>query len=300
MRIRVPLRYLTVFSVTALVTLAVGIVFFLGFISATKNTRLLMSDQAEVIINSMERDIALWLRPVDQQAKWVSKHVVDNAEAVSELQQFDSFMFGALAATTQVAGIALITPDGLIRRWIRASGKAITEDWSARKEINLWIKDSQQRFESEWIEPFFTDTIDKTILLHDLPIHAADGKLLAVLAQIVPIEELSSHVVNLSPREGMTPFILHGKDLVLAHPLLIKAAGNAGGTAFSLSYTVYGDSVNLAARLERLNKEFGTQLLVSENTAMLDGNLDILRAVGETSIRGQAGMTKIYTHKHES
>ncbi len=232
MRFRVPLRYITVFGVSALIALAVGIVFFLGFFSAAKNTRHLMSDQATVMISSMERDISLWLQPVNSQATWVAQHVVSNADAVSDLQHFDAFMMGALAATSQVAGIALVSPDGLIRRWTRATGVALTEDWSSREEISLWIEDATQRREGSWIEPFFTDTIDKTILLHDLPIHDADGVLIAVLAQIVPIEELSSHVVDLSPREGMTPFILYGEDLVLAHPLLKKAAGN-DGTAFT-------------------------------------------------------------------
>ncbi len=230
MRIRVPLRYITVFGVAALVALAVGIVFFLGFFSATQNTRLLMSDQAKVIVSSMERDIALWLRPVDQQATWVAQHVADNAYAVSRLEQFDAFIFGALAATSQVAGIAIVTPDGLSRRWTRATGVAITEDWSAQDEIRLWIDDAEQRVEASWIEPFFTDTIDKTVLLHDFPIRGADGQLLAILAQIVPIEELSNHVVDLSPRDGMTPFILYGEDQVLAHPLLIEEAANNGNT----------------------------------------------------------------------
>ncbi|MFK8083397.1 MAG: adenylate/guanylate cyclase domain-containing protein [Granulosicoccus sp.] len=232
MGIRVPLRYITVFGVSALVALAVGVVFFLGFFSAAKNTRLLMSDQANVMISSMERDISLWLKPVNSQAAWVARHVKEKSETVSDLEQFDSFMLGALAGTSQVAGMALVLPDGMSRRWTRDTGVAMTEDWSSREEIRQWIEDSKTRFEASWIEPFFTDTIAKTILLHDLPIHGVDGKLLAVLAQIVPIEELSSHVVDLSPREGMTPFILYGEDLVLAHPLLIEEAGN-GGTAFT-------------------------------------------------------------------
>ena len=232
MRIRVPLRYVTVFGVSALIAVSVGVVFFLGFSSAAKNTRHLMSDQASRMISSMERDILLWLRPIDSQAAWIAQHVVNNAEAASDLEQFDSFMLGALAATSQVAGIALVSPNGLIRRWTRATGIAITEDWSSREEIKLWIEEGKQRFEASWVEPFFTDTINKTILLHDLPIHGADGKLLVILAQVVPVEELSSHVVDLSPREGMTPFILCGEDQVLAHPLLIKAAGSSG-TAYT-------------------------------------------------------------------
>ena len=68
MRIRVPLRYITVFGISALIALAVGIVFFLGFFSAAKKTRYLMSDQANGMIGSMERNISLWLRPVDSPA----------------------------------------------------------------------------------------------------------------------------------------------------------------------------------------------------------------------------------------
>lgn len=235
MRVRIPLRYITVFGVSALVATAVGIVFFLGFFSATKNTRLLMSDQANGMISSMERNVSLWLQPVSSQATWVAQHVLDNAEAISDLEQFDSFMLGALAATSQVAGIALVTSDGVSRRWRRSNGASITEDWSAREGIKEWIEEARQRREPSWIEPFFTDTIDKTILLHDLPIHGADGELLAILAQIVPIEELSSHVVDMSPREGMTPFVLHGEDLVLAHPQLMVQADNAGTPFTALS-----------------------------------------------------------------
>lgn len=67
MKILIPIRYLTEFGATALVAVTMGIVFFLRFISAAKNTSLLMNDQANVMLNSMERNIALWSGPVDKQ-----------------------------------------------------------------------------------------------------------------------------------------------------------------------------------------------------------------------------------------
>jgi adenylate cyclase len=50
---------------------------------------------------------------------------------------------------------------------------------------------------------------------------------------------------------------------------------------------VYGDTVSLAARLEQLNKQYGTLMLVSGNTvARLDG-IYPLQPVGEVAIRGK-------------
>ncbi len=72
--------------------------------------------------------------------------------------------------------------------------------------------------------------------------------------------------------------------------------GGLVGTPTQVGYTVHGNDVNLAARLEQFNKDTGTRLLISESAQKLARkSRDRLAPVGDFAIRGQTRNTRVYT-----
>jgi len=73
----------------------------------------------------------------------------------------------------------------------------------------------------------------------------------------------------------------------------IAVIGNVG-TADRLEYTALGDIVNIAARLEQLNKDCRTRILVSSAVAAAVSDSFALRRMGEVSLKGRKQAIEIH------
>lgn len=69
--------------------------------------------------------------------------------------------------------------------------------------------------------------------------------------------------------------------------------GNMGSIE-RMDYTVIGDNVNLGSRLEALNKEFKTHIIISESTYSYVKNMVKTKPLGSTKVKGKEKPVEIY------
>jgi adenylate cyclase len=95
---------------------------------------------------------------------------------------------------------------------------------------------------------------------------------------------------------------LNGKWTAAGKPTLAIGVGlNTGamvvgnmGSAARFDYTVIGDEVNLASRLEGLTKEYGAKVLVGEATARAAGDGFVLRELDVVRVSGRATAAPVF------
>ena len=111
----------------------------------------------------------------------------------------------------------------------------------------------------------------------------------AALAQIARFEEFRSEVPELLGYKRFVPAI--GIRVGIATGDVI--VGNIGSQV-SMNYTVMGDTVNTASRIEGANKVYGTHLLINEATAQAVRAQFLVREVDRIIVMGRHEPVAIY------
>ena len=114
----------------------------------------------------------------------------------------------------------------------------------------------------------------------DDPDHAANAVRAAIEIQAATRERAFGGGIRLRTRCGISTG---------------RIVAGAVGAKDRLLYTVHGDEVNIAARLEQLNKSYGTYVLATEATVRAAGGTFSFERVGEVMVRGRSASTTVFT-----
>jgi len=118
---------------------------------------------------------------------------------------------------------------------------------------------------------------DAVLASFNLPVRDDDHAVSAVRAALDIIEDTAKRTFGAGK-------VLHTR-VGISSGMVV---GGAVGDDDRLGYTIHGSEVNLAARLEELNKKYGTSCLVSKRVADLVGDRFHLEPLGQLEIRGRA------------
>lgn len=120
--------------------------------------------------------------------------------------------------------------------------------------------------------------------------YLGDG-LLAVFGAPLDDPEHAAHAIAAGlacARAAQAPIAAIGRPIgvrigIASGPVLV---GNIGGSR-RFNYTVIGDPVNLAARIEALGKRYGTSVLIADTTAAAAGRAATMRMVDRVRVAGR-------------
>ncbi len=153
--------------------------------------------------------------------------------------------------------------------------------------VNLYLTEMTRVIMAELgtVDKFIGDSV---MAFWGAPLEDADHALHAVQAAVAmqsAIDKLQPEFARLGVSEVRQRIGLHTGEAIV---------GNMGSDE-RFDYTALGDTVNLASRLEGVNKAYGTKILVSETTAeALAGRIG-LRIVDRVRVKGKQHPIRIYT-----
>ncbi len=223
-------------------------------------------------IDELGRTMAVAQRSIWSFARFVPKDIVKGiidgsiSTELGGVRQEVTILFTDVTNFTGIAEAA--DPDSLMRQTSRHLA-ALTEAFHAEGgTVDKFIGDSVMAF---WNAPH-------------LQLDHVERACRAALSAKKASDALNTQF----EAEGLPPFAvrlgIHSGDAVV---------GNVG-SAERMNYTALGNSVNLAARLEGLNKEYGTTILVSEAVRKRVEHCFRFKAIASVIAKGMTTETQVY------
>jgi len=169
---------------------------------------------------------------------------------------------------------------------------AMSETMSAEELVSILnqyfaVVEPGIQAEGGWINKFGGDSL---LAVFGVPTAQQNHIQHAVLAAVHMREAL--HEFNQEQQKNGRPFITIGIGIHCG-----KMVAGSVGSQDRMEFTVIGDVVNTASRIEGLNKKWGTDILVSQEVARAIGHEIAMEPMPETRVRGISNSIQVFAVK---
>lgn len=204
--------------------------------------------------------------------RYVSRDVYEQLTAHPELAELGGKRREMTVLFSDIRGFTTVTEKGNPEELVAQ----LNEYFSRMVEIVFRHKGTVDKFVGDMVMALFGAPLDD-------PDHAEH----AVQAAIDMVKELGELNRGWVAR-GMTPL-----DIGVGINSGDMIAGNIGSSSI-MSYTVIGDNVNLGSRLESLNKDYKTRIIMSDATRTRLRNSYDTHPLGDVKVKGKTRAVAIY------
>lgn len=201
-----------------LMLLSMGSVLLLSFDAAVDNTTRLLQDKARLVMEASQERVINYFDPVENTGQFVRNMIQSGSIPIENKEETALALRAALAGVQQIYGIVLFYTDLEVVLVGRDRNDTRFESWANRPHIAAQIEPLRGATSSGWLPPTWTDEYKHTLLAYHVPL-VRDGKQIGTLVLVTTVSDLSQDISEVA-YANTVPFILFGRDHVLAHPLL--------------------------------------------------------------------------------
>jgi adenylate cyclase len=223
-RRRIPLALALGLIIGGMMLVAIGTVLGVSLYGAGANTRALLSDKTNLILESALSQIRGQLDPATSAVEFLARRMEAGEIDVTDPEAVSAALQGAHAGLDQVTGIIFVRPDksAIGVRRLRDGTLATGEFDQVMPTVDSSMEHIDQAMDQPaWGPPSWSNELETTVLnvIRGVTI---DGRLAGVVGAGVSVQQFSELLGRLTETLGQNAFALLGNDRVLAHPLLAR------------------------------------------------------------------------------
>ncbi|MBL6598949.1 MAG: adenylate/guanylate cyclase domain-containing protein [Alphaproteobacteria bacterium] len=204
-------------GIGGIVAVSLAATLWLGFSLASENATELLRLHITRLIDGITEEVTRHLEPAAVNSRFTADYYgrLDRMPDARDLEHLRA----ALALASQIQFSAFFHKDGNAFLYGRGN-KSRSQDWRSDPDITRIVRELGSASDVQWQGPVFSGPLKQTLIPATAPVHR-NGRYIGVAGTSVSTRNLSRFVASLDVTGGAA-FILHGKDHVIAHPLLIE------------------------------------------------------------------------------
>ncbi|MGF6160185.1 adenylate cyclase [Ensifer sp. KUDG1] len=207
----------------ALVALTAAVILSVVWFMSAGTTRDLLVQSAHLGLEAVQIQIGSRFSPVEDQLAFLAREVGAGRLDPANRLELERVMTGALAGTPQVRVLSFVRPNGEILGVTQGpKGVFSFEDKVMSANERAEIEQARQSGTAHWGPVYFVpDPAIRTSVANLQQPANHGGEFAGIFRATITVDTMSDFLRQIAvSNPGTTPFVLYGRDQVLAHPLM--------------------------------------------------------------------------------